>query len=104
MRKLIAAAVLVALATISFVTSVAASRGAGWTAEQIEQLRSLSLSELEPLPPDPSNRVADDPRAVALGQRLFFDTRLSSNGKVSCASCHIPSREFQDGTPLAQGV
>jgi cytochrome c peroxidase len=103
MRKTIAAALLIAVATISAV--FAASRGEhGWTAEQVEQLRSLSLAELEPLPPDPSNRVADDPRAVDLGKRFFFDTRFSSNGKVSCATCHIPNREFQDGTPLAKGV
>ena len=104
MRKIVLAALLLALTTISLVASMAASRGHEWTTEEVEQLQSLSLTELEPLPPDPSNRVADDPRAVALGQRLFFDTRLSSNGKVSCATCHIPNREFQDGTPLAKGV
>ena len=102
MKKVIAAASL--LTTIVASIAIAASRGDAWTPEQIAQLRSLSLSELEPLPADPSNRVADDPRAVALGQRLFFDTRLSSNGKVSCATCHIPDREFQDDKPLANGV
>jgi cytochrome c peroxidase len=80
------------------------TRPGNWTVDQIAQMRSLSLAELEPLPPDPTNRVADDPRAVALGQKLFFDTRLSSNGKVSCATCHLPDREFQDGKPLAEGV
>ena len=93
--------------TVTFNLDVGASGGnatAEWTPEQIEQLRSLSLAELEPLPADPSNRFADDPRAAALGQRLFFDARLSSNGKVSCGTCHIPDREFQDGTPLAKGV
>ena len=64
----------------------------------------LAIGELEPLPPDPTNRVADDPRAVDLGRRLFFDTRLSSNGIVSCGSCHNPDREFQDDRPLAIGV
>ena len=80
-----------------------ASRTA-WAPEQLAEIKALSLALLPPLPPDPSNRVADDPRAVALGHRLFFDTRLSANGKVSCATCHMPDREFQDGTPLAQGV
>ena len=99
MKKIAVAAALL-IATIA----IAASRGDRWTPEQVEQMRSLSLSELEPLPADPTNRVADDPRAAALGKRLFFDTRLSSNGKVSCATCHIPDREFQDGKPLADGV
>jgi cytochrome c peroxidase len=102
MKKTIAAASL--LAAVITLAAIAASRGDAWTPEQVDQLRSLSLAELEPLPADPSNRVADDARAVAFGQRLFFDTRLSSNGKVSCATCHIPNREFQDDKPLANGV
>jgi cytochrome c peroxidase len=75
-----------------------------WTAEELSTLRGLWIGSLGALPPDPSNKVADDPRAAALGQRLFFDTRLSSNGKVACASCHLPSQGFQDGKPLGQGV
>jgi cytochrome c peroxidase len=75
-----------------------------WSKEEQQLLATLRLSSLEPLSADPSNRVADDPRAVALGHRLFFDTRLSSNGKVSCATCHDPAREFQDGIALAKGV
>lgn len=75
-----------------------------WSEVQIAQLRALSISELEALPPDPTNRVADDRRAAALGNRLFFDTRLSSNGKVSCATCHQPDRQFQDGMSLGAGV
>jgi cytochrome c peroxidase len=69
-----------------------------------EAVLDLALDGLEPLPPDPSNRYADDPAAAALGAKLFFDTRLSSNGKVACSTCHVPDRQFQDGTPLAHGV
>ncbi|HYK05308.1 MAG TPA: cytochrome c peroxidase [Thermoanaerobaculia bacterium] len=101
-KKRIATAATLLLAVA--LTTVAATRGDRWSDEELEILRGLSLSELEPLPADPTNRVADDPRAVQLGQRLFFDARLSSNGKVSCATCHVPDREFQDGTPLAKGV
>jgi cytochrome c peroxidase len=95
------AAVLVLLATIATVT--ASGRG-GWTSVQLEELRSMSLAELEPPPRDPTNRVADDPRAVDLGRRLFSDTRLSSNGRVACSTCHQAGRGFQDGTALATGV
>jgi cytochrome c peroxidase len=35
-------------------------------------------------------------RAIALGDRLFNDTRLSSNGELSCGSCHDEARAFQD--------
>ena len=75
-----------------------------WSEDEIALIGSLSLSSLEPLAADPSNRYADDPRAAALGQRLFFDTRLSSNGEVSCGTCHLPGLQFQDGTPLGSGV
>jgi cytochrome c peroxidase len=75
-----------------------------WSPAEIKLIASLSLSTLPKLPPDPSNAVGDDPAAAALGKALFFDTRLSSNGKVACASCHLPDRQFQDGTPLATGM
>jgi cytochrome c peroxidase len=100
-NRLFAAAVLALLATI---TTVTASGRGGWTTAQIEELRSMSLAELDSLPRDPTNRVADDPRAADLGRRLFFDTRLSSNGRVACSTCHQPDRAFQDGIGLANGV
>jgi cytochrome c peroxidase len=84
--------------------AMAAGTGRPWSAAQLAQLQELSLASLPPLPADPSNRVADDERAAGLGQRLFFDRRLSANGQVACASCHLPDKLFQDGTPLAKGV
>jgi cytochrome c peroxidase len=75
-----------------------------WSAADIELLRSLSLAELGPLPADPTNRVADDPRAAELGRQFFFDPRFSANGLVSCATCHLPERDFQDGRALSAGV
>ena len=41
---------------------------------------------------------------VALGRRLFFDMRLSSTGRYSCASCHRTELAFTDGRALAQGA
>ncbi|MGI9486706.1 MAG: cytochrome-c peroxidase [Geminicoccaceae bacterium] len=75
-----------------------------WTARELRILRSLSIDSLKPIPPDPSNHVADDPRAAALGERLFFDVRLSDNAAVACATCHQPDRYFTDGLPLSQGI
>lgn len=75
-----------------------------WSPAERETLRSLWLGSLPPLPPDPSNRVADDARAVELGRRLFFDSRLSAGGYVSCATCHRPALGFQDNLPLARGM
>ncbi len=72
-----------------------------WSPEERRQIRSLSLDALPPLPPDPSNAVADDPQAVALGHALFFDPRLSGDGTVACASCHRPQQYFTDGRARA---
>jgi cytochrome c peroxidase len=41
---------------------------------------------------------------VALGERLFFDRRLSVTGSYSCASCHEPQRAFSDDRPVAVGA
>lgn len=94
-------AVVMLLATM--VTTTASGPGR-WTSAQLDDIQGLSLAALEPLPRDPTNRVADDPRAADFGRRLFFDTRLSANGRVACSTCHQVERGFQDGLPLAQGV
>lgn len=101
MTNRIFSVVMVLLAMIGTVT--ASGRG-GWTSAQLEELRSMSLANLESVPGDPTNRVADDPRAADLGRRLFLDTRLSSNGRVACSTCHQADRGFQDGIALANGV
>ncbi|MEO6102548.1 MAG: cytochrome-c peroxidase, partial [Pseudoxanthomonas sp.] len=75
-----------------------------WTADEIQVLKSLDLDQLPAPAADPSNRLDGDPRAVALGKRLFNDPRLSRNGLISCASCHNPAKGFQDGRPVAQGL
>src|SRR5262245_35847234 len=41
---------------------------------------------------------------AALGEKLFNDVRLSTNDKVSCATCHDPAKGFVDHKPLAEGV
>lgn len=58
-----------------------------------------------PLPPgrDPGNRLSGQAAAIALGQQLFFDRRLSPDGRLSCASCHIPAKAFADGRVRSQG-
>jgi len=46
-----------------------------------------------------------DQRLAALGARLFFDKRLSSDGTIACASCHDPAQAFtQRDRPTPSGV
>lgn len=71
-------------------------------AEQVETI--LSLSPLPSIPPSPTNRYADNPHAALLGQHLFYEERLSLNGKISCASCHDPNQDWSDGRALSVGL
>lgn len=41
---------------------------------------------------------------IQLGRQLFGDTRLSSDGKVSCQTCHRPELAFADGRRTAIGA
>ena len=52
------------------------------------------------IPPD----NPQTPGKVALGEKLFFDGRLSADGSVACATCHDPSRAFTDGRPASIGI
>jgi cytochrome c peroxidase len=75
-----------------------------WTETEQAVLESLWLESLPDLPPDPSNAVADNPTAAALGRKLFFDTRLGASGGISCATCHQVERRFTDGLQKAQAI
>jgi cytochrome c peroxidase len=44
------------------------------------------------------------PEKVALGEKLFFDGRLSADGTVACATCHDPARAFTDGRSASIGI
>lgn len=44
------------------------------------------------------------PEHVATGKKLFFDTRLSADGSISCATCHDPQRGFADKRVFSIGV
>ncbi len=106
LRIAIGAAVLVVLTAsgIGLVSFIRDPEPHVWSPEQITTLRSMWIGSLPELPPDPSNAVADDPRAVAFGHRLYFDERFSANGEVSCATCHQPEKMFTDGLPLAEAI
>jgi cytochrome c peroxidase len=104
MKKLLLPLVAIIVVTAIGWNYLSIPRAAHWSEDEIRLIASLSLDALPPLSPDPSNRVADDPAAAELGHRLYFDTRLSSNGQVACATCHKPELMFTDGLPLAVGV
>jgi cytochrome c peroxidase len=84
------------------------------TFTQAEWARVQTLSPLPAVPPDTTNQYADDPRAAALGQMLFFERDYSGaivtgddgtngglgavgqTGRISCESCHQAAGAFDD--------
>jgi cytochrome c peroxidase len=45
-----------------------------------------------------------EPASVRLGRWLFYDTRLSGDGTVACATCHKPEHAFSEPTRVSSGV
>jgi cytochrome c peroxidase len=80
---------------VESVTSSAAADGSGsW---------SWDLPAHCPPPPVP----ADAPMSAAmveLGRHLFYDERLSGDGTLSCAGCHLQSHAFSDPRPISTGI
>ena len=94
-----------------------------FTSEELATLATLSPSALPHAPTDVSNRFADDPKAAALGQKLFFEQAFSGKlldgdndgsasalgrkgetGKVSCAGCHVANAGFLDNRTLGNAL
>ncbi len=61
------------------------------------------IEAIEPAPELGSLGAADRAR-VELGRRLFFDTGLSGDGTVACASCHLIAEGGDDGRSVSVGV
>jgi cytochrome c peroxidase len=94
------------LAALVFALVWASARADGVLPFSESELRSIL--KFGPWPQawsrDPSNRVSGKFDAVALGERLFFDERLSVNGRVSCGTCHVPELGWTDGRARGVGL
>jgi len=68
-------------------------------------VRSLGPEQIGNLPPVPvplENPQTD--QKILLGKRLYFDTRLSKDNTISCATCHDPARGWSDAGPTSKGI
>jgi cytochrome c peroxidase len=64
----------------------------------------VKWSELGQLPESPVVVYKDSlQHKIELGKTLFFDTRLSASGKISCATCHQPELNWTDGKEKSTG-
>lgn len=70
-----------------------------------ELKKILQHSPLTTPPPESTDAITGSTTAQAhLGKRLFFDKRLSGNGKISCATCHNPQTAWSDGKVVSEGI
>ena len=92
MRKLAITFAVFALALSPHLSS--ADSSAAWT---------WNLPKGFPIPPVPANNPMTEAK-VELGRFLFYDTRMSANGKQSCATCHQQNLAFTDGRAVAIGT
>ena len=89
------------LIILLFATTLAiAAIGMWWHGQQVYQWQ---IEPNFPLPDVPIDNPMSDIK-VELGRRLFYDTRLSANNTMSCASCHIQALAFTDGRARAIGA
>jgi cytochrome c peroxidase len=71
---------------------------------ELRAMLSLSPPEFPAPRLKSTNKYGDDPRAVALGEKLFFLEGLGGVGTTqSCASCHNPNSGWADGIQFATG-
>jgi len=87
-----------------FVSTTLPASNSEWSESELALLRLQWIGSLPALPPDPTNKYADNPAAIKLGHKLFFDKRFSANGEVACASCHKPGKSFTDGLARSRGI
>lgn len=72
-------------------------------AQDITLSKRLLKTYADDFQPIQNNDENIDPNVIALGKKIFFDTRLSTNQKMSCGTCHIPEKAFSDNHPTAIG-
>lgn len=100
---LAASALLAGCAVRSSGGSVGASDLLDFTPTEVQR-----IARHGPWPPPPAqdagNAQSGRPAAEAFGGQLFFEARLSPSGRMSCATCHVPERQFADGLPRGHGL
>lgn len=65
-----------------------------WTKGELKRIRSLWLQDLPKPAEAANNSFIGNAAAEELGQKLFFDKRLSRFGDTACVTCHEPEKNF----------
>ena len=96
------------LLSLAFGSAISAESGPGPIPSDGPLARPKSLEQIG-VPAETTRSAAppnnpQTPEKIALGEKLFFDGRLSVDGTVACSTCHDPARAFTDGRPVSIGV
>jgi cytochrome c peroxidase len=68
----------------------------------VHSLGPERIGNLPPVPVPPNNPQTS--MKILLGKQLYFDTRLSKDSTISCATCHNPSMGWSDAGPTSTGI
>lgn len=103
---IISVLLLLVVSIVSFTSQGLRHQYAGspkeWPAPWIDE--GVKWTELAALPSAPIDLANDSiQRIIELGKTLFFDPRLSSSEKISCATCHDPGLNWTDAKPRSIG-
>jgi len=80
-------------------------QGKGVRAITTVNVQSPGPQRLGNLPP--VTVPAENPQSslkILLGKQLYFDTRLSKDNTISCATCHDPAKGWSDAGPTSTGI
>jgi cytochrome c peroxidase len=92
----------IVLANLIFFVAIAGCKGSV-SARPIGETVSIKPPlGLPPVPIPPANPPTA--QTIALGRLLFYDLRLSKDNTIACASCHMPTLGFADGSRHSRGV
>jgi len=94
---------LLAVAALAIAAGAAAQGGLAELGPYVKSSYDFGLPKWAPAPLEPKGNPTTPPK-VELGRMLFYDTRLSRDGSISCASCHLQKLAFTDGRASSRGV
>lgn len=98
---------VVVLTALAIASALGACRqGAGYSANPVKALETTK-AYLEENPAYEAEQATASLSVgrIGLGKKLFFDKRLSNNGRFACASCHVPEQGYtQNDRALPEGT
>lgn len=107
LRRVVTISLVFATVSVSIAASesdAALDTRSNVSAIQFTESELRRIARMSPLPEitdDSSNALINDKQAAAFGKLLFFDARLSGDGKTSCATCHDPEKNWIDAKPAS---